>query len=289
MDSTQIEIEEFPEIVMKAINFAGSYLHNIFSKFNADKKTHFERYNWIKTELTSPSFEDFTFSYKNAIFPVVIDVVIDGKSLLRPELKDRLCNQSTENDLIPCVFEVVVEGTPHKHENDGFSCFKVTSPGFNLKHAATGKYINPEEYADDSDTLMSEWELRNLAVSIVKRDIEARKEFKLVAFCDVLNVDPQIWFDDESGKMCWVIVRFQSVLDESKASDFTNVANDNKSVAKFDGYFAPVSAAMGDAVLYDLDGKIIPPSRRFDGTAPLYRGHELYINYKGLIKIHSAE
>lgn len=109
MGSTQIEIEEFPEIVMKAINFAGSYLHNIFSKFNADKKTHFERYNWIKTELTSPSFEDFTFSYKNAIFPVVVDVVIDGKSLLRPELKDRLCNQSTENDLIPCVFEVVVE------------------------------------------------------------------------------------------------------------------------------------------------------------------------------------
>lgn len=289
MNSNVVEREELSEIVIRAINFAALYLQNIFSEFNSNEKNYFDMYGWIKAELTSPSFEDFTFSYKNAIFPVLVNVIVDGKPLLRTKNKEKLCEECINYDLIPCVFEVIAERKSNNHEGGDLFDFKAASTGLNLKHATSGKYINPQDYADDSDTLMSEWELRNFAISVVKRYIEENEEFNLVACCDVIGIDPQIWFDDGSGKMSWVIVRFQSVLDESKASDFLDFTNGKGPIATLDGYFAPVTATMVDPVVYDLDGKIIPLSRRYDGSAPLYRGHELYVNFQGLIKIHNAE
>lgn len=46
---------------------------------------------------------------------------------------------------------------------------------------------------------------------------------------------------------------------------------------------------MGERIMKET--KMMPKdfSRRFDGTAPLYRGHGLYVNFQRMIKIHEAE
>jgi hypothetical protein len=45
---------------------------------------------------------------------------------------------------------------------------------------------------------------------------------------------------------------------------------------------------MADAVVEDHNEKVIPLSRRFDGSAPLYCGHWMYVNFRRLIKIHDG-
>ena len=75
---------------------------------------------------------------------------------------------------------------------------------------------------------------------------------------------------------------------ESAADEFNDFVKRNPHLAPYDGYFAPVSAAMADAVVRNRNEDVIPLSRRFDGAAPLYRGHGLYVNFQRMIKIHSA-
>jgi hypothetical protein len=54
----------------------------------------------------------------------------------------------------------------------------------------------------------------------------------------------------------------------------------------YNGFFAAVSVASSEPITLDLDGKLVPLSKRFDGSSPVYRGDGFYINFKGLEMIH---
>lgn len=131
--------------------------------------------------------------------------------------------------------------------------------------------------------------LQNFAIGIARNYGVKKGGFEFDSFCDIPGIDPQMWFHDESGKRSWAIVRFQRVLDKNEAESFRDFVKDNPHLAPYDGYFVPVSAAMADAVVRDRNEDVVPLSRRFDGTAPLYRGHGLYVNFQRMIKIHEAE
>lgn len=206
-----------------------------------------------------------------------------------------LCDEALKHNLVPCVFEVVVRqlepdqnGLFNGVAGKGGYNLSAASQGWNLKHARTGDDVDPLDYGKDFDTPMSKWELQNFAIGVVRNYGVTKAGYVLDSFCDIPGIDPQLWFHDKDGKRSWVVVRFQPVLNESAADEFNDFVKTNPHLAPYDGYFAPVSAAMADAVVRNRNEDVIPLSRRFDGTAPLYRGHGLYVNFQRMIKIHNA-
>jgi len=267
-----------------AWKYAGRYLNSLFEKHNAGVEERFAQLHWIKTELTRPSFEHFTFGYKNAVFPVVVNLIVDGRSLVPQEAVNKLCAVSLRNNLVPCLYDMVcVRG-----ENGAGLGLKPAADGWNLRHARSGNAVDPLEFGKDFDTKMSEWELMNFAVGVVLEYGVEKEGHAVDAFCDMPGIAPQIWFHDKAGRRSWILVKFQHNYDESEADSFRDFARGNPRLAAFDGYFAPVSAAMADAVVKDHNEKVVPLSRRFDGTAPLYRGHGMCVNFRRLIKINDG-
>lgn len=283
------------EMLVRARNIAGEYLERRFHKLNENKTEQYDQFIWVKPEFTSPSFEHITFGYKNAVFPVLVDILIDGRSTLPEKKRCLLCDESLKHNLTPCLFEVVRRQL--KPSDDGLfngiagqSAYNLqpASDGWNLKHARTGELLDPTDFGSDMDTPMSKWELRNFAIGVVRKHGLKDAGFVMDSFCDIPEIDPQMWFHDREGKRSWAIVRYQSSYNESAADEFRDFVKENPHLAPYDGYFAAVSAAMADAVIRDQNGEVISLSRRFDGSMPLYRGHKMYINFRRMIPIYKA-
>lgn len=295
-DHVVINRPEPSKLFLRARGIAGAHLEQMFKKYSGDKNDSFSQFRWIKPELTNPSFEHFTFGYKNSTFPVLVDVILDGESQLDRKEIELLIRESAKNSLVPCLIKVSCE-TLHPDASGlfggkvyGKSGYKISvdPDSWNLFHAITGEALDPCRIAGTAPMRMSDWELRNFAIGIVRTYEIEKNGYHLDSFCDVPGIDPQLWFHDDSGEMSWGIVRFQNVLNEDAAKDFADFVNKNPRLAPYDGYFAPVSAVSAEPFETDFLGRIEPLSARFSGKGGLYRGHGFYVNFKGMVKIHSA-
>lgn len=296
MDVSVIGRQNPSPIVVRARNVAGEHLESMFQKLNVGKEKRFDQFHWVKPEFTSPSFEHFTFGYKNSVFPVLVDVVVDGKSTLPQEKIDLLIQESNKYILVPCIIKVKytkIEPDANGLVNGvyGKSAYSLTvdSEGWNLFHAETGEPLDPCRIAHDNPMPMSEWELMNFAIGIVRSCAVEKEGFKLDSFCDIPGIDPQIWIRDSGGKHAWVLVRFQSVLNEGEIEKYKEFVSSHPYLKPYDGYFALVSAVSSEPVLHDMFDRVVPLSKRFDGSQPIYRGSGMYVNFKRMIKIHVGE
>jgi hypothetical protein len=233
-------------------------------------------FKWIKAELLWPAFDHLTFSFRNRIFAVLVDLSDGVWSSLSTQETDRLVRAAEEHDLIPCVFRV--------HPDS----MRPLASGWNLVSCIDGSPVDPVAMAIGGPRLMSEWELHGFAVQVVRAHVETARRGRVTSICDVLHIDPQIWFTEPTGRTSWIVVRFVRSPAEDIASGYQGFAARNVRLDPFDGYFAWVSAVSSAAVLRDLSGNMIPPSRRFDGSAPLYRGDGFHVRFDGLSCIHRA-
>jgi hypothetical protein len=258
---------------LHARNVAGVTLQHQFSK-HAGKLPESRDFRWIKSDLTWPSFDHLTFAYGNQIFSVLVEVIDNEESLLSEQECQRCFDACVKNNLIPCVFRVSLRDMEPLLE------------GWNLLALETSLPIAPQELVTDERIEMSEWELRNMAIQIV-RDNVAQNGGKVLSFTDVLGIDPQVWFEDNAGSRAWIIIRHYPILSGEEGNEFVGIERQHRQLAPFEGYFAAVSMASSEPVLYDRNGGVIPLSRRFDGTAPLYRGDQFYIKFDRLLNIHA--
>jgi hypothetical protein len=258
---------------LHARNLAGLTLQQNFSKY-AGKLSESRDFRWIKADLTWPSFDHLTFAYGNQIFSVLVEIIDGEKSLLSEQECQRCFDACVKNNLIPCVFRVSVNG------------MKPLSDGWNLIALETNLPISPLDLISDDRIEMSQWELQNLAIQIVRDSVD-QSGGKVLSFSDVAGIDPQVWFEDSTGRRSWIIVRHYPFLSGKEGEEFIGIARQHAQLTPFAGYFAAISMASSEPVLFDRDGSIIPLSRRFDGTAPLYRGDKFYVKFDGLTKIHT--
>ncbi len=269
------------EIVLEARKYAWGILNKLFQDFNKNVQGSlfaplgFGTFRWIKSELTVPSFEYFTFAYKDAVFAVLVDIVRDGQAELPPEKVQSLCQKAQRYNLVPCICPVKL--TPLSPNENGQVMYckleLIAGPphGWGIFHARTRKYLDPCNYGKDRATSMSEWELHRLAIDFVRHDVIEKEGFTFCSCCDLLEVNPQIWFYDKKKRRAWVIVRFQKTCDESVVEDVKDIIQQDSSLVSYDGYFASVSA------------------RVIDGTATLYRGHDFFVDCRGFVKVHTAK
>lgn len=260
---------------MEARAVAGRTLENQFRSFGGRAKPQHD-FRWIKAELTWPSFDHLTFAYRNKVFSVLVNVVATGQSSLTDQERGRCLEAARQNDLVPCVFTV-----------EGRTLQPITGQ-WNLTHLADGHPICPQDIGSEQRAVMSGWELSHFAIQVVRQHIQQQGTGRVLSFCDVPEMDPQIWWETGPNKRSWIIVRFFSALRGDEKQSFVDIRSRFPHLAKYDGYFAGVSAASSEPILLDVQGSVIPPSRRFDGTAPLYRGDGFYIKFNGMERIHAA-
>lgn len=121
---------------------------------------------------------------------------------------------------------------------------------------------------------MSKWKLSNFAIQIVRNDIE-KEGNEILSFCDLPEVNPQIWFKNKKGETGWVIVKHIKNESDLDYKEWVGLEDRSPQLKPYDGYFASVQ---------------IIPSIGWDGisnsTTDLFRGDGMYVNYKGLERIY---
>ena len=258
---------------LKTRNVAGSVIQAQFEEL-AGRVEPARDYRWIKAELTWPSFDHLTFAYGNQVFSVLVDLLNRGASSISKLARDRCLEACSENDLVPCVFRVDARG------------FQPVEPGWNLRHLEDFTPVIPAELATEEKIPMSDWERRNFAIQIVRGHLEEQRKATNISYSDVIGIDPQIWFQEPEGSGGWVVVRDYPVLSGDEKRAFIGIEKQHAHLQAFDGYFAGVSFASSEPFVYDLDAKLVPLSKRFDGSAPLYRGDGCHVKFNGLERIH---
>ena len=259
------------ELFLKARQLAGNTLQMLFQQ-ERGKVDEAHDYKWIKAELTWPSFDHLTFSYRNQVFSVLVGATGPGELNLTKRDIDRCLEACAANNLIPCLFLIDERA------------MRPNSGGWNLLHLATRQPIIPEEVTSDTPEEMSDWELRNFCIQVVRNHIE-EKGNAVESFCDVVGIDPQVWFQDKDGNRSWVIVRHYAQITGNEKSSWIGFEQSNSQLVPFDGYLAAVSIASSAPALRGKDGELIPLSQRFAGNAPRYRGDGFYVRFDGLQRI----
>lgn len=258
---------------LNARNVAGCTLQEQFKKFGG-KVEDPKDFRWVKAELTWPSFDHLTFAYGNRVFSVLVDALQGGRTAISRQAMERLLDATRENNLVPCIFPVNTETmTP-------------ASGGWNLFDAIDRTPVDPGAFDMSKQIVMSEWELRNFVIQIVWNSIIQEGASEILSFTDVLGVDPQIWFQDSQGNRAWVIARHFSQVTGREWEEYVGLEKSNHQLMPFDGYFAAFALASSEPLLLDVEGNLIPPSQRFTGKAPLYRGDGFHIKFDGLKRIH---
>ena len=122
-------------------------LHRLRHQFNLKGgrvSNGHEDFRMIRVDLTYPTFDHFSFGYKNAVFAVFIDFIDEQQNSLTPRRYiENLINVANDNNLVPCLFKI------------GLSDMKTLTDGWNLFHAVNKMPVVPEEIAGSNPIRMS--------------------------------------------------------------------------------------------------------------------------------------
>lgn len=217
--------------------------------------------SWLKVDLNPPFLEHLSFRLGNQLFFIRLEDV-DG----------RLGVPGSRNGLF-----AIADGCK------GFACvmpmkwiageWKPAGKEWGLVDASTGRAVNPPALVTDEPIEMTDWELHDFAVQVVRTDLEKRGR-KLMSFQGNPSVDPSLWFIGDSGPE-WVAVRavrfpkFKAV----PPANWREIAAQCAHLGRV-GHFASVSIASAQEA--DVHKGTSP--------VPLWRGHGMVVRYQGLEK-----
>jgi len=251
------------ELFLEARQMAGGQLQEQFRQFNdSPLPTRYKGFTWIKAELTYPSFDHLTFAFKNSIFSVLVELIDETGSSLTAIQKDRWTEACTVNNLIPCLFKIQCGAI-----NDGFDLNPMNDV-WNLYDMDGNELVDPFELATEDPMEMSDWEIRNFSIQVVRQHIEEQGH-EVLSFCDLPEVNPQIWFRDLEEKISWIIVQYSTAKDVPKADSWKDFEQTNEQLLPFDGYFAGVQISSENATIF--------------------RGEGMFVNFKGLKQIYQSK
>jgi len=273
-----VDRPEPSKMLIKARQIAGAQIENLL-KMN-HKPNDPLTYRWIKTDWTYPSFEHFTFAYKNAMFPVFIEIIDNGKSMMTENEKNRFLEASEKYNLIPCTFKIEIKKNKQSfvknifgNNIDNEEILKPISDEWNLYDLRNGNKINPEKYGSDEKIPMSEWEIMDFAIQMCREEIKKRK-WELFSCCSLPEINPQIWIKDEFNKVSWIIVRTIRKDEDKDYKCWIKKMENIEFIQKYDGYFAGIYIRSMDS-FFGIDPIVNrgdPITVRFLGFESVYLG-----------------
>ena len=218
-------------------------------------------HSWLKVNLNPPFLEHLSFRLGNQLFFIRIEDV-DGKVQV-PGSRNGLLSIAEGCKGHPCLMPMRLRAGTWAPETSGWG----------LLHAQTGKPIDPVALVSDDRIEMTDWELQDFAVQIVRDHLEKTGK-KLMSWQGSPQVDPSIWFIGSSGRE-WIVVRAVR-YPQTKADPPANWQEIAERCARLGkvGYFAPVSVANADDA-FDPSGAV--------QAEPLWRGHRMLARFEGLV------
>lgn len=217
---------------------------------------------WLRCSLGSAMLEHLSFRLGNQLFFLhVVDV--DGK-VFGPGSYEGLKSISNGCNGHCCLLPM------KKHMFQGW---QPARPSWGLISPEDGSSINPIELVSDEDIVMTDWELHDFAVQVVRDDLTG-KGFKITSVQGNPAVNPSLWFLGDSGQLEFVVVGHGKY--PAKAADRpNNIDNirDHFDKLGYKGNFASVVFSSEDEAFNPLDTQPM---------CQLYRGHGFYIKYEGI-------
>lgn len=222
--------------------------------------------SWLKANLHPPFLEHLSFRLGNQLFFVRIEDV-DARMEV-PGSRAGLDQVSDGCNGVACIL-------PMRSANGEWI---PDLPGWGLINPATGRAIEPVALITDDDIEMTDWELQDFAVQIV-RDGLLKEGKKIMSWHSNPHVDPSIWFAGADGAE-WVIVRATRYpAEEAPAPDnWREIEQACRQQSEL-GNFASVGIASADDA-FDPSGEI--------PAATLLRGHGMVVRFKGTRRLRAT-
>ena len=213
---------------------------------------------WIKSDPTPPFLENLSFRLGNQIFFVRLEDV--DNQIRIPGNIDGLFTIAEGYKSTACIL-------PMKKVD---SEWRPAISGWGLIDAATQKPFNPVNLVSEENIEMTQWELQDFAVQIV-RNYLTDAGFEIMSYNSHPGVNPSIWFMRNDFPE-WVIVNF-GVFPQMEVEPSANLDEIKNSVGMVgcQGNLANVFVA-AEAEMTNLT----------DSPIPLYRGHALSVRFEGL-------
>lgn len=244
----EIEQGELPQSFIEAWQCAGVHIQKMGQK----------QVNWLRATLNPPIAEHLSFRLGNQLFFIYVDVEALPFVGKRQSL---FLDVAHEARATPCVLKM---GRKH-------GAFEPNFPAWGLINAMTGQAVNPTGMVSNERIEMSDWELHDFAIQIVRSHLE-KEEKNVFSAQSSLHIDPSIWFEYKNSPH-FVVVR-AARYPNKKARRPANIEDIKQSCAKMSqvGFFASVTVANANDPF--------DPSREI--ITPLYRGQGMIVNFEGL-------
>lgn len=256
--ANELEMDEVSVDFSNCWNAAGSHLQHQQSQL----PKHLYQGpipNWLKVSLTPPFLEHLSFRLGNQLFFVRLEDVE-----CRLEVPGSLSGLLMISDSCkghPCIM-------PMRHK---VGAWYPDAAGWGLINALNGEEVDPIALISDALIEMTDWELQDFAVQIVRGYLEKEGK-KIMSSQGNPQTNPSIWFVGDSGPE-WVVVRATRYpeMDAVPPENWSSIANGCARMSTL-GHFASVSVASAD----DAFDPSVPPT-------PLWRGHGTIVRFVGLV------
>ena len=216
---------------------------------------------WLRAHPYPPVLEHLSFRLGNQLFFVRVEDV-DGR-IEGPGSRRGLLTVARGTNGHACVLPM--------RKAMLRSSWLADRPGWGLLDAHIGQAVDPHSLVTDEPIEMTDWELHDMAVQVVREHLE-RQGFELMSWQGNPEVDPSVWFIGKSGRPEWVVVRaylFPEV-EPGRPANWYDIAKGCSHLSTT-GHFAPVGICGADQWL-DTDRSVPRPCR----------GHRLHVAFKGL-------
>lgn len=209
--------------------------------------------HWLRADISPPFLEHLSFRLGNQLFFILLEDV--DQKLEMPSNHQALLYIARSCNGHACIMPMrMTEGK-----------WEASLPnGWGLIDAITRQGINPFNLVNNDLVKMTDWELHDVAVQIVRERLEG-DGFQVMSSQGNPDVDPSLWFIGTDGPE-WVVVR--KALYPAKTADapenLDEIAKNCERIGKA-GNFASVT-------ITNHDNSALPP----------LRGHAMNIGYEGL-------
>jgi hypothetical protein len=216
--------------------------------------------NWLKCTLAPPFLEHLSFRLGNQLYFVRIEAT--NVELVVPGSRNGLMAVAEGCNGHACIMPMTLER----------SGWTPVAPGWGLLSLQSGKSVDPLDLITDELIEMTDWELHDFAVQVVRDHLKAEGK-EIGSTCGNPQIDPAIWFMGDNGPE-WVVVRAVR-FPEAQASVPGNISGiiQNCKPHGTAGHFASVSFANAKEPFSEESVK---------HPMPLWRGHGMYVNFAGL-------
>lgn len=251
-----IHMSEFTEEFSHCWNAAGSHIQRMAGG---------GLMSWLKATLEPPFLEHLSFRLGNQLFFIQLE---DEDGLLEaPGSAGGLLAIAEGCNGHACLMPM------RKHGGR----WQPTAPGWGLIDAQTRRGIDPISFVSDKKIEMTDWELQDFAVQVVRDDLK-NSGYELMSWNGSPDVLPSIWFVGNDGPE-WVLVRSYRLPNEDDGVP-ENIEKIKTQLSKVSvkGNYAAVGIADMSAVfsMENIDSDEMPK---------IYRGNGLNVAYEGLRSI----